>query len=67
LAYPTAGGGWQVVAGGGGGSTYLLEIVGYWRPEYLRKKFWQVQQADCKILILAISGTIESRKAGKSK
>jgi predicted nuclease of restriction endonuclease-like RecB superfamily len=21
------------------GRNYLLEIIGYWRPEYLRKKF----------------------------
>src|SRR5262249_49193758 len=24
------------------GSSFLLEIVGFWRPEYLRKKAWQV-------------------------
>ncbi len=46
------------------GRTYLLEIVGYWRPEYLRKKFWQVQQADCKNLILAISERLNLEKAG---
>ncbi|MGD1899990.1 MAG: DUF790 family protein [Phormidesmis sp.] len=37
------------------GRVFLLEIVGYWRPEYLRKKFYQVRQADCKNLILAVS------------
>ncbi|NEQ33954.1 MAG: DUF790 family protein, partial [Leptolyngbya sp. SIO4C5] len=37
------------------GRTYLLEIVGYWRPEYLRKKFYQVQQSGRRDLILAVS------------
>ncbi|MGB3789670.1 MAG: DUF790 family protein [Phormidesmis sp.] len=46
------------------GQVYLLEIVGYWRPEYLRKKFYQVRQADCKNLILAISERLNLEKAG---
>jgi len=37
------------------GRSALLEIVGYWRPEYLRKKFSQVRQSGCENLILAIS------------
>jgi uncharacterized protein len=44
--------------------TYLLEIVGYWRPEYLRKKFSQVRQSDCPNLILAISERLNLEKAG---
>ncbi|MEO0866929.1 MAG: DUF790 family protein [Cyanobacteria bacterium J06642_11] len=46
------------------GRVYLLEIVGYWRPEYLRKKFAQVQKANCQNLILAISERLNLAKAG---
>jgi len=46
------------------GRSYLLEIVGYWRPEYLRKKFSQVRQANCENLILAISERLNLEKAG---
>ena len=46
------------------GRTYLLEIVGYWRPEYLRKKFSQVRQSGCPNLILAVSERLNLEKAG---
>lgn len=46
------------------GRTFLLEIVGYWRPEYLRKKFSQVRHADADNLILAISERLNLEKAG---
>lgn len=46
------------------GRSYLLEIVGYWRPEYLQKKFSQVRRADCEHLILAISERLNLDKAG---
>ncbi len=46
------------------GRTYLLEIVGYWRPEYLRKKFYQASQAQKKNLILAVSERLNLEKAG---
>jgi hypothetical protein len=46
------------------GRTFLLEIVGYWRPEYLRKKFFQVQQSGRDDLILAISDRLNLEKAG---
>jgi uncharacterized protein len=46
------------------GRTYLLEIVGYWRPDYLRKKFSQVRQAGRDDLILAISERLNLEKAG---
>jgi uncharacterized protein len=46
------------------GRTYLLEIVGYWRPEYLRKKFAQVQKSGRSDLILAISERLNLEKAG---
>ncbi len=46
------------------GRTYLLEIVGYWRPEYLRKKFAQVRKAETTNLILAVSERLNLEKAG---
>ncbi|MEM1308949.1 MAG: DUF790 family protein [Cyanobacteria bacterium P01_H01_bin.153] len=46
------------------GRTYLLEIVGYWRPEYLRKKFAQVRKAAANNLILAVSERLNLEKAG---
>ncbi|OLP17640.1 hypothetical protein BST81_15055 [Leptolyngbya sp. 'hensonii'] len=46
------------------GRSWLLEIVGYWRPEYLRKKFSQVRQSGRSDLILAISERLNLEKAG---
>lgn len=46
------------------GRTFLLEIVGYWRPEYLRKKFAQVRRAGRQDLILAISERLNLERAG---
>ncbi|MEB3356044.1 MAG: DUF790 family protein, partial [Synechococcales bacterium] len=46
------------------GRVYLLEIVGYWRPEYLRKKFSQVRQSNRDNLILAVSERLNLEKAG---
>ena len=46
------------------GRTFLLEIVGYWRPEYLQKKFGQVRRSECDNLILAISERLNLEKAG---
>jgi uncharacterized protein len=46
------------------GRSFLLEIVGYWRPEYLRKKFSQVRQSQCENLVLAISERLNLEKAG---
>jgi uncharacterized protein len=46
------------------GRTALLEIVGYWRPDYLKKKFSQVRQAGRTDLILAISERLNLEKAG---
>jgi predicted nuclease of restriction endonuclease-like RecB superfamily len=48
------------------GRSYLLEIVGYWRPEYLRKKFAQVRRAGRDDLILAISERLNLERAGVS-
>ncbi|MGB3508922.1 MAG: DUF790 family protein [Microcoleaceae cyanobacterium] len=46
------------------GRVFLLEIVGYWRPEYLKKKFSQVQSAESDNLILAVSERLNLEKAG---
>jgi predicted nuclease of restriction endonuclease-like RecB superfamily len=46
------------------GREYLLEIVGYWRPEYLRKKFAQVRKSERDNLILAVSERLNLEKAG---
>jgi predicted nuclease of restriction endonuclease-like RecB superfamily len=46
------------------GRAFLLEIVGYWRPEYLRKKFAQVRRAGRQDLILAISERLNLERAG---
>jgi predicted nuclease of restriction endonuclease-like RecB superfamily len=46
------------------GRSVLLEIVGYWRPEYLRKKFAQVRRAGREDLILAISERLNLERAG---
>jgi predicted nuclease of restriction endonuclease-like RecB superfamily len=48
------------------GRSFLLEIVGYWRPEYLKKKVSQVRQAGRDDLILAISERLNLEKAGVS-
>lgn len=46
------------------GRSLLLEIVGYWRPEYLQKKFAQVRRAERNDLVLAISERLNLEKAG---
>ena len=46
------------------GRDFLLEIVGYWRPEYLKKKFYQLQNADVDNIILAVSERLNLDKAG---
>lgn len=46
------------------GRVFLLEIIGYWRPEYLQKKFSQVRRAECDNLIIAISERLNLEKAG---
>jgi predicted nuclease of restriction endonuclease-like RecB superfamily len=46
------------------GRSVLLEIVGYWRPEYLRKKFAQVRRAGREDVILAVSERLNLEGAG---
>jgi uncharacterized protein len=40
------------------GRTALLEIMGYWRPEYLRRKLEKLRKAKRKDLIVAVSGNL---------
>ena len=50
------------------GRTILVEIVGYWRPEYLRKKFAQARKIEAGGMtsgfILAVSERLNLEKAG---
>ncbi|HEX2276626.1 MAG TPA: DUF790 family protein, partial [Candidatus Tectomicrobia bacterium] len=46
------------------GRSCVLEIVGYWRPEYLRKKFAQVRRAAREDIILAVSERLNLERAG---
>jgi len=46
------------------GRAVLLEIVGYWRPEYLQRKFSQVRRSAVDNLILAVSERLNLAKAG---
>ena len=46
------------------GRSILLELVGYWRPEYLRKKFAQVRRAAREDVILAVSERLNLERAG---
>lgn len=46
------------------GRDFLLEIVGFWRPDYLQKKFYQVRRSQADNLILAISERLNLDKAG---
>jgi len=43
---------------------FLLEIIGYWRPEYLKKKFYQLKTANIDNIIIAISERLNLEKAG---
>ena len=38
--------------------------MGYWRPEYLRKKFAQVRRAEREDVILAVSERLNLERAG---
>ena len=40
------------------GRTALLEIMGYWRPEYLRRKLEKLRQAQRKDLLVAVSSNL---------
>jgi uncharacterized protein len=49
------------------GRSCLLELVGYWRPEYLRKKFAQVRRAGRADVILAVSERLNLERAGVTR
>ena len=40
------------------GRTAFLEIMGYWRPEYLRRKLEKLRQAQRKDLLVAVSSNL---------
>lgn len=46
------------------GRNFLLEIVGFWHPNYLQKKFYQVSRAEIDNLILAVCERLNLVKAG---
>lgn len=46
------------------GRDFVFEIVGYWRPEYLRKKFAQVRKSGISNMVLAISERLNLGEAG---
>ena len=46
------------------GRSVLLEIVGFWRPEYLRKKFASIRRAGRADILLAVSARLNLEAAG---
>ncbi|WP_407571771.1 DUF790 family protein [Deinococcus altitudinis] len=46
------------------GRSVLVEIVGYWRPDYLRKKFDLLRKSGRTDVILAVSERLNLEKAG---
>jgi predicted nuclease of restriction endonuclease-like RecB superfamily len=46
------------------GRSVLLEIVGYWRPDYLKKKFHLLRKSGRKDVIVAVSERLNLEKAG---
>ncbi len=46
------------------GRSVLVEIVGFWRPEYLRKKFALVRRAGRRDIVLAVSERLNLDAAG---
>lgn len=46
------------------GRSFVLEVIGYWRPEYLKRKFQQLRKVDCENLIIAVSDRLNLGEAG---
>ena len=46
------------------GRSVLVEIVGFWRPEYLRKKFELLRRAGRRDIVLAVSERLNLEAAG---
>ena len=44
----------------------LLEIVRYWRPEYLRRKFDKIARSNRRDLVIAVSEVAE-RLEGRTR
>ena len=47
-----------------GDRSVLVEIVGYWRPEYLRKKFDLLRKAGRTDVIVCVSERLNLERAG---
>ena len=45
------------------GRRFLLEIVGYWRPSYIERKFAQLREAQREDIIVAISSKLNVEEA----
>lgn len=48
----------------GDGRSVLVEIVGYWRPDYLRRKFDRLRQSGRTDVIVAVSERLNLERAG---
>ena len=48
-----------------GERSVLVEIVGYWRPEYLKKKFALLKKSGRTDLIVCVSERLNLEKAGR--
>lgn len=48
------------------GRAVLLEIVGYWRPEYLRRKFDKIARSKRKDLVIAVSERLNLDASAKT-
>ena len=46
------------------GRSVLVEIVGFWRPEYLRKKFALLRRSGRRDIVLAVSERLNLDAAG---
>jgi hypothetical protein len=36
----------------------MMEIVGFWTPDYLQKKLWKLKRADKRNMVIAVSGQL---------
>ena len=46
------------------GRDFVFEIVGYWRPEYLKKKFAQIRKSGVSNMVLAVSERLNLGEVG---
>ena len=48
------------------GRAVLLEIVGYWRPEYLKRKFQKIARSGHTDLVIAVSERLNHGSSAKT-